>query len=164
MKIDVNKQNQYRGEFITGFAKLERAIDLYLAMYFTGDNSEKINNLIDIIIDRIPFGDKRSALKLLIDQKDDEDFKTGKHGNKKINHKAILEDIRKFAVIRNHFAHYGIVHRPLAQNVAIQLTQHRDGSSIIEYTIDEFNDIISNMEKRRLELIVLRHESFGHSL
>ena len=160
--IDVTKQNQYRGEFITGFAKLERSLDLYLSTYFVGVDSDRVNNLIDIIIDRIPFGEKRNVLKLLIDKRDNEDFKAGKHGNKKINHKTMLEEIRQLAVVRNYFAHYGIVHMPnMPPNIAIELFQHRDGNHIIKYTIDEFNNFISDMNRLSLELIKLRQDNFG---
>jgi hypothetical protein len=154
----LNNPEEYRGYFIAEFAKLERVIDSYLATYFT-DDPKKVYYMISILIDRIPFESKRTALKVMIDNKDDEDFKAGKHGNKKVNHKKLLEDIRKLAHIRNYFAHYLALTFGEKYQQAISLAQFRDGLNIIHYSHEAFFEEIDKITLSRDAIVALLGES-----
>ncbi|MGZ3945810.1 MAG: hypothetical protein ACXVJB_12775 [Mucilaginibacter sp.] len=136
---------------------MERAIDINLALYFIKDNPPLMHELVEILIDRIPFESKRTALKAIIDKTDEEDFKAGKHGKNKKNHKNLLEDIRKMAHIRNYFAHYHPVYLGNNPQWVIGLVQFRDSAKIIGYTQDEFDDFITDISRCRSELSKLRN-------
>lgn len=139
-----NGEHELRGLFIAAFAEMEAQIDDYLSTYFTIDNPNKGLEIIEVLIDRIPFESKRTALKVLLDQKDDRDFKAGKHGNKKKNHKKVLEEIRKLAHIRNYFAHYS--DHPFAiEDKVLAFRQYRDKTKLITYSLKEFLELIDDI-------------------
>ncbi len=93
--IEPKNPNEYRGYFIHEFAKLEYEIDYYLANFFVGPTPLQ-NPLISILIDRIPFENKRTAIKALLD------FQYPKqNGKKSPRFGKMLDEIGKYARIRN---------------------------------------------------------------
>ncbi|MCO5951204.1 hypothetical protein [Mucilaginibacter flavidus] len=133
--------NECRGYFIAKFSELEQVIDRYLARYFTIDSPVVEQEIIEVLIDRIPFESKRTALKFLLDKKCEEDFLSKKYGNHKRNYKALLENIRKLAHTRNYFAHYQTM--PFLQpDSRIGFIQYRDSAKVISFSEKEFDDLM----------------------
>lgn len=136
-------QNECRGIFISEFATLEKTIEFYLAKYFVPEISKQYE-MIEIIIERLTFDAKRTALKTILDKK------MGLKGfvptnTKKYPSGKFVEELRKLQVKRNEFAHYH-----LADNIdgyCIRLVNFRDKTNVIEYTKSEFRDIINHIKK-----------------
>ncbi|OOQ60916.1 hypothetical protein [Mucilaginibacter pedocola] len=135
-------QDEYRGIFISEFATLEKAIEYYLADYFMGSPAKNYE-MIEVIIERLSFDAKRTALKTILDKRmDSTGFKPT--GTKKYPSGKIVEEIRKLQVIRNAFAHYHLADK--RENFAIRLVNFRDKAEVMEYTIDQFNKEISKIK------------------
>lgn len=153
----LNTPDEYRGYFISEFAKLERVIDIFFAHYFIRDNNPKYHNeLISILIDRISFESKRDALKVVLDLIYLD--KTAHNGGKKVKEfKVLLDEIGKAARIRNYYAHY-LSTNLRDETIAISLVQFRNSSNIIVYTKDEFNNQISQINKCAKAVADIRKE------
>jgi hypothetical protein len=155
--------DEYRGLFISEFAELERSMDMFLADYFIPDDINCAIELITILIDRITFENKRTALRAVFERRD---------VLQKSVYKKLLEDIRKLSVIRNYFAHYKTVdfdksevYYPKIKDkaVVIGLVQLRDGSDDISYTnVDFYNEI--NKIRKCKEVInkIINEERTGY--
>lgn len=109
MNAILNSPDEYRGYFISQFSELENVVDMFTADHFIPDNEYWAHELIEILIDRIPFESKRTALKIVLERKAVTDKITKGTFTSKSIHKKILEDIRRLAHVRNYFAHYKIV-------------------------------------------------------
>jgi len=144
--------NEYRGYFITQFAKLERSIDVYLAEYFLLNNINGVNEIIEVLIDRITFESKRTALKVLLDKKHASNTDPKKRGNP---YKKLLDELRKTAEVRNWFAHYHLVVTNHDKNLVIGLLQFRDSTNIKSYTHAQFEKLIDDIEISRQVIIKL---------
>ena len=157
MKQEFTTPDEHRGYFISEFAKLERVIDLYFAHYFIRNDNPKFHNeLISILVDRIPFESKRTALKAILDLLYVD--KSAHNGGKKAKEfRVLLEEIGKMARIRNYYAHYLPVPIP-EEELAIALVQFRDSVNIIAYTKEEFNNQIKQINKCAEIVANLRRE------
>jgi hypothetical protein len=135
---ELSNQDEYRGFFISEFAKLERAIDLCIATYFIPSGVSPLSNqIISILIDRITFENKRTALKKIFDIKNKADMSN--HKNTGI-YKKIINALGELARIRNYFAHYYSIPIPddRKMHAAIGLVQQRDSNRLHIYTIALF--------------------------
>jgi hypothetical protein len=157
MDIILSTEYEYRGYFISEFAKLERAIDVYLATYFVPDNPNVSHDLIAILIDRLGFENKRTALRALFDIKNSLD--TSNHKKTPI-FKKIIDECGELARIRNYFAHYHpvmITDKMKNENdIVIGLVQFRDSLKIIWYNKTQFSDLIDKITLTRSTIEKLR--------
>jgi hypothetical protein len=139
--------NKWRGNIISRFNQLEGTLGFVLAHYFLkGD--EKLTELLNSIIDRLSFEQKRSSLKAIIDKIDVKDgFKKTKNNSWPSNKN--FDRIRRLNDQRNYFAHYEDVSFRGKHNKVIGLTMRRDEVSpkIISYTKDELNSIIKDINE-----------------
>ncbi|MGN6181869.1 MAG: hypothetical protein ACTHNW_21995 [Mucilaginibacter sp.] len=155
--LKLHSPEEYRGFFIVEFAKLERSIDIYLSTYFIPNNPPLSNDLIGILIDRIPVESKRTALKTLFDIKNESDLSNHK---KTSTYKKITESIRELIHIRNYFAHYHSVmisDKMKESGMAIGLVQFRDSLKIHWYTESEFWKLIHKITLTRNAIEKLRN-------
>ena len=152
----LNNPDEYRGYFISQFAELERSIDMFLADYFIPDDSNCAEELIEILIDRITFESKRTALRVIFERQPETDIIRNKKVIPKGVYKKLLEEIRKSSVIRNYFAHYKTIdfdksdaYYPIIKdkNVIIGLVQFRDSTTHITYTNAKFYEEIEKIGK-----------------
>ncbi|GAC1308104.1 MAG: hypothetical protein NVSMB24_21210 [Mucilaginibacter sp.] len=150
---EAKNPNEYRGYFIHEFAKMEYEIDYYLASYFVGESPMQ-NDLISILIDRIPFESKTKAFKTLLDIKYPKE--NGKHGK---SFKKLLDEIGKSARLRNQFAHYHSVNF-ITDGLAIALFEFRDTPKMIQFSITDFNAKIDSIRSCALEIGKLRKKNY----
>ena len=157
MNKTINTPDEYRGYFISEFAKLERSIDLYLATYFVPADGSVIYDLIAILIDRLGFENKRSALKALFDIKNEND--TSNH-KKTSTYKKIIDACGELARIRNCFAHYHSVmvsdKMKEQTKTVIGFIQFRDSLKTIWYNQDQFDELIGKITLTRNTIDRLR--------
>jgi len=131
----------YRGYLISVFAELEQYMDICLARQFVPDGD--FEEIIAILIDRLNFEAKRTALKALLDKKCTLDgFKKTK--NNKFPHSAILDEIRQLSEIRNYFAHYYLCDF-FSPGSVIELVEYRNSTTVIKYSKKEFEVIIERI-------------------
>jgi len=148
--------NEYRGYFITEFSRLERVMDVYLARYFM-QTEHNVNELISVLIDRISFEGKATALKALFDRKNAHDeFINNQHDKK--TYKKITDGLRSVAQKRNWFAHYHLIDVVHDKNIVIGLIQFRDSTNLITYAHKEFENLITEILKVKNQLIWLLGE------
>ncbi len=141
----------YRGMFIDKFCFLEVEIERYLGRSFLTVPSE-INHFKFIILDRLSFESKRTALRALLK----EHFPDSTHKN-------LLDEIKRLNDKRNHFAHYYLALDKIgtvSDNV-IMLTEYRDGIDVIIYDIERFDRAISRIQYVINEIKKLRKERFS---
>jgi hypothetical protein len=145
-----------RGYFISKVSELERCMDMYLANFFVPDDDYFAEQVIEVLIDRINFEGKRTALRVVFDKQTVTDNITkGKSVPKSIT-KKLLEEIRKLSLVRNYFAHYKTtiadeIYDPEDNtdysNKVIILVQLRDNTTHISYTNEEFYNEIGKIER-----------------
>jgi len=152
----LGSRNEYRGFFITEFSRLERVVDLYLAKYFTKDE-HSVNELVSILIDRINFEGKATALKALFERRNAYDEFIHNRHDKKIYRK-ITDGLRSVAQKRNWFAHYHLLDVVHDKNIVIGLIQFRDSTNLITYTHKQFEDLIAEILNVKNQLIQLLNE------
>ncbi|MDB4922259.1 hypothetical protein [Mucilaginibacter sp.] len=155
--IELLNADEYRGYFISEFAKLERAIDLFIANYFIQKNPRLHNEIISVLIDRLSFDGKRTALKALLDLKYPK-IENIHNSGKVRNFKKLLDEIGKSSRIRNYYAHYFSVDYSNFPQVAIALVQFRDSVNIIIYKKNEFDKQIQDINKSFIEVQRLKDE------
>lgn len=157
MKVELNSPDEYRGFFISEFAKMERSIDIYLATYFIPDNPNVSNDLISILIDRLGFDNKRTALKVLFDIRNELD--TSNH-RKTSTFKKIIDSCGELGRIRNSFAHYHsvMVTDKMKEDygTVIGLVQFRDSVKIIWHSRDDYFKIMDKITLTRTAIEKLR--------
>ena len=148
--------NEYRGYFITEFARLERIIDVYLARSFA-NTEHHMNLLISVLIDRINFEGKATALKTLLDRKNVwDEFQNDRH-DKKIYRK-ITDGLRSVSQRRNYFAHYHILDVVHDKNIVIGLIQFRDSTNLITFTHEQFENLVAEIMNLKKQIISLLGE------
>jgi hypothetical protein len=153
----LNSANEYRGYFIEEFSKLERAIDMFLSTYFFPNDSEMAHTLIVSLIDRIPFENKRTALKYLLEKKNWSEISYNKSGRSSQFSK-LLNEISEMGQIRNKFAHYPLVTSFGKTDEAIGLLRFRDDLKTNSYTVVEFWQIIARINGCTNKLYELYNE------
>jgi len=152
----LGNNNEYRGLFITEFSRLERVVDLYLAKYFTKDE-HNANELISILIDRISFEGKATALKALFERKNTfDEFMNNRHDKK--TYKKITDGLRSVAQKRNWFAHYHLLDVVHDQSIVIGLIQFRDSTNLITYNHKQFENLIAEILNLKNQIINLLNE------
>lgn len=151
-KIEFKNHYEIRGYFIDCFSHLETMMEMYLTRYFFKGGHPKSFELRTILIDRLTFEAKKTALKFILDSKSERDFKAGKHGNNKKNYKKLLEDIGKLGKIRNYFAHYQVMFPSPDGGNLIRLVEGRDQFKVIEYTTKQFEAHINTLNRCYSEL------------
>lgn len=156
MIIELKNADEYRGYFISQFAQMERAIDLYLSWYFIKNDPEKHNQIISILIDRIPFESKRTAMATILNIRHP---KINGHNSGKKNKffTKLLDTIREMAHIRNYYAHYHPVGYQNPDN-AIALVKFRDSTNIVYYSKIEFTKQVSKILNCETEIIRLKDD------
>lgn len=155
---NLNTPNEYRGYFISKFATLERSIDLYLASYFISRDTNLMHDLVSILIDRLSFENKRSALKALFDIRNEKD--TSNHKKTGI-FKKIIDACGELARIRNYFAHYhSVLVSDTMKNdgIVIGLVQFRDSIKIIWYSESQFDSLMEKIDKTNQGIINLMND------
>jgi hypothetical protein len=70
MSVVLNSEHEYRGYLINEFTKLERALDKHLLFHFFPNdnvNSYVCYRMHEVLLDRLTFEGKRSAVKGILD-------------------------------------------------------------------------------------------------
>ncbi|TFF35223.1 hypothetical protein [Mucilaginibacter psychrotolerans] len=132
-------KHYYRGFLLAQFAALETTIDVYIASYFI--DSDKKYDFMNIILNRLTFEAKRTALKTILDRKTP-DFVKSK--NNTWPNSAFIEELRLLNNERNIFAHYvdTIKHD---ESAIISLMEFRDKSKIVEYDWPKYESIVKRI-------------------
>jgi hypothetical protein len=144
------KTHFYRGLFISRFATLEKSIDIYLAAEFS--ERGKIEGLSQIIIDRLTFENKRTALRTILDKKSIAD------GFKKTNSKSFpsgkfIEELRILQMHRNYFAHYHTSVNTAQPDSLISLIEFRDSRTILHYNQEKLFGLIERIDEAVAKLV-----------
>jgi hypothetical protein len=142
--------NYYRGLLISRFATLEKSLDYYLASQFT--SRDNIADLTNIIIDRLTFENKKTALKAILDKK------SSANGFVRTNTKSFpsgkfIEELRSLQFQRNCFAHYHLSTNIDEPSSIISLIEFRDSKSILHYTKTKYYNILKRMDEAISKII-----------
>ncbi|HTD97992.1 MAG TPA: hypothetical protein VK668_01845 [Mucilaginibacter sp.] len=143
MSYDVeyaDKAHYYRGNLINKFSGFEKAVEYFIGNYFMAGNL-KLNEMMNVLLDRMTFESKRTAFKAILDKKElDKGFIKTK--NNSFHHSEFFNEIRLLNDQRNYFAHYVLVISSEAKDKIIGLAEFRDSMNIIWYSLPEYNAII----------------------
>jgi hypothetical protein len=155
----LNNPDEYRGFFISQFAELEVSIDMFLAYYFIPNDQNCAMELIEILMDKITFENKRTALRSIFERKE---LTSEKIGKKKVIQKSIykklLDDIKKLSVVRDYFTHYKAIDfdyselyspRIKDKDITIELIKLSADNDTIIYTNAKFYGEIDKIRKCR---------------
>lgn len=155
------KASYFRGKLIDEFCFLEFAIEKYLVRYFL-DEPDARRRLKNLILDRLTFEAKRTALKAMLDEYEK------KHGfiktkNNTYPHAKLLDEIRLLNDQRNYFAHYYLAIPQEKPHLIICLAEYRDYVKTHDYTIEKFDSIIDRIKETVNKLNELMDLHFKHS-
>lgn len=162
MRANLKTQYEYRGYFIDKFSELEQAMDKFLADYFVPYDESFANELTEILIDRINFEGKRTAIRFIFERLEVTNKIRGIDATPKSVKKNILEDIRRLSLVRNYFAHYqsldisSLSYLDLTKDIkgiVIILMQQRDETSYITYTEEDYYKEIDKIEQSKTALL-----------
>lgn len=129
----------YRGFLLAQFAALETTIDVYIASYYL--DSDKKYDLMNVILNRLTFEAKRTALKTLLDRKSPNFIKTK---NNTWPSSKFIEELRLLNNERNIFAHYVDTFKE-NETAIISLKEFRDKSITIEYEWPKYESIVKRI-------------------
>lgn len=151
----------YRGKLIDEFCNLELEIERYLVRYFLDDPDDR-RALKNLILDRMTFEAKRTALKAMFDE---QSIKNGfiKSNRNSYPNSDLLNEIRLLNDQRNYFAHYYLA-LPLdddCKNSVICLTEYRDGIKVHSYTEEKFESIIQRIKDAVLKIENIKEDKFS---
>ena len=148
----------YRGKLINDFCNLELAIERYLVRYFLDKTTER-RELKNLILDRLTFEAKRTALKTMLDSYEE---KRGfiKTKSNKYPQSDLLNEIRLLNDQRNYFAHYYLAIPVKEEKLVICLAEYRDFVKTHKYTEEKFNAIIERIQSATKQLYDLINERF----
>jgi hypothetical protein len=109
-------------------------------------NTVESNDFKNIILDRLTFESKRTALKTLLDVKA---IKSGfvKTNSNSFPTSKLIEEIRLVNFERINFAHYVHMVPWSKDDSIITLVEHRDSIKFKSYTLEKFNKIIERIQK-----------------
>jgi hypothetical protein len=156
------KAAYFRGSLIDEFCHLEHTIEKYLVRYFF-DESEKRRELKNLILDRLTFEAKRTALKAMLDEKEKEKGFIKTKSNK-YAHTELISEIRLLNDQRNYFAHYYLaIPAKFPSNLVICLAEYRDYVKTHDYTIEKYESILDRIEQAIRKLDTLMDDHFKHS-
>jgi len=156
MSIILNSEHEYRGYLINEFTKLERALDKHLLFHFFPNddvNSRVCYRMHEVLLDRMTFDGKRTAVKGILDNKSVSEGFIKTKNNSYPNGK-LFDEVRQLIEIRNFFAHYLSVvsHR---KDTVIVLLQFRDSTKLFEYTQADFDDLVNRIVKATNDILGL---------
>lgn len=148
----------YRGKYIFEFSLLEMAIDqCLLYRWLKGGSREAGSEFRGILLDRLTFEAKRTALKSLLDV---DAKKAGfiKTKNNSYPNGNLFDRIRQLQEIRNYFAHYfsfslpnGISQNGDPMDYIICLAENRNYevgvTNMIHYSQKQFDDLINEIQE-----------------
>ena len=142
----------YRGKLIESFNMIESTLTAYLISYFLGNpNTPQANDFRNIILDRLTFEAKRTALRAILDKKEnDKGFIKTK--NKSYPHGKLLDEIRLLNDQRNYFAHYQLIIPFHPNDTIVTLAEFRDSLKFVEYDIERYNSILLRMSRMTIKL------------
>lgn len=129
----------YRGYLLAQFAALEATIDVYIASYFI--DSDKKYELMNVILNRLTFEAKRTALKTILDKKSPDFVKTK---NNTWPSSKFIEELRLLNNERNIFAHY-VLTLKVSETAIISLMEFRDKSQVVEYDWPKYESIVKRI-------------------
>lgn len=139
---NLDLSNLYRGRLITAFATMEKKLDFVLAGYFSV-NPKSQYYMMQILLDRMTFESKRTALKALYDARSEQDGFV-KTKNNSYPHNKFFNEIRRLNDHRNYFAHYYLLQAE--EEEIIVLADNRDNTSFVSYTEKELKILLSDIE------------------
>lgn len=147
-----NNAHMLRGKFLNEYTFLEKAIEFCLISHFISDKDKQLM-FVEIVLDRMTFEAKRTALKALLDRKaTDNGFIKTK--NNKYPFGKLFDEIRILNDQRNCFAHYHLVLPPIdsQENYVIGLSQYRDKLNYLLYTQELFDKWIVRIKNAESDL------------
>lgn len=151
-KLGINLRGLYLNEIIT----LEQSISFYIAASITSTFETQIK-ILNSLIDRITFNEKKNILKSLLDKKAIEGgfIKT----KNKWPHSDLLHEIQDLTRIRNYFAHYVLdIYSEEAYNRSPKecaLVEYRDGVDRKWFSLDSVEILIHKIHKCQEEITQL---------
>lgn len=154
MNTNLNSSHEYRGYAINEFTKLEKALDQYILIYFIPHQNNMQSPMHEIILDRLTFESKRTAVKSILDKKSDD---TGfiKTKNNSYPYGKLFDEVRKLIDLRNNFAHFLDAYDSAEPKSVITLIKFRDKTDIIRYEQSEFDDLIFRIKKTTEDVLNL---------
>ena len=140
----INNSYFYRGLVINTFVNLERTIDSHLADEFITNKSKRVK-FYQIVLDRLTFEAKRTALKAILDRKA---IAKGfvKTGGNSYPHGKLLEDIRHLQDKRNNFAHYTMMIPTEDKGYVIGIAEFRDKFKPMWFTSEDIQLLIDKID------------------
>ncbi|MGN6637844.1 MAG: hypothetical protein ACTHJ8_02975 [Mucilaginibacter sp.] len=135
-----------RGLVISQMSALEKSIENYICHYLSKDETKQVE-ILELLLDRMTFDGKRTTFEAILK-------KNNSQPDYKKKYKAMIEDIRKLIVKRNHFAHYIFNDEDAIdgnKHDSVGLIEYRNSTNTIWYSQDDVtkivNDAFSIMEK-----------------
>jgi hypothetical protein len=132
-------KHYYRGFLLAQFAALEATIDVYIASYYI--DSDNKYDLMNVVLNRLTFEAKRTALKTILDRKTPDFVKTK---NNTWPSAKFIEELRLLNNERNIFAHYVDTFK-VSETAIISLMQFRDKSQVVEYDRPKYLSIVNRI-------------------
>ncbi|WP_259070263.1 hypothetical protein HDF24_15020 [Mucilaginibacter sp. X4EP1] len=153
MSIILSSNHEYRGYLINEFTKLEKAIDQHLlSNFFPLNKFDKIYEMHEVLLDRMTFDGKRTAVKGILDKRS---ISGGfmKTRNNSYPHGKLFDEIRQLIEFRNYFAHYLCVED--FGEYTISLLQFRDRTTILRYSQEDFDSLVDRIIKATSDILSL---------
>lgn len=152
----LQKANYYRGLVINDFILLEIIIEQIITDEFFGVNSTNIkaNQFKNIILNRMNFDAKRTALKYIFDRMQEDNGFIKTKNNSYPNSK-VINEVRLLIDERNRFAHYLSMQPVKEGNTVLVLAEFRDKGKFHYYSEEDINALrkrISNMRTKLFDL------------
>jgi hypothetical protein len=148
----VENSYKYRGQIISEFSGMEKAIELMISRYFFETNTYNTSNFKEIILDRLTFEGKRTALRVIFLNNA---IKNGFKPSQTKSHpdKELFEEIRKLNDERVRFAHHCVVIPSNYNGSVIGLADTRDNMKANFYTKEEIENILKRIREVNIKLL-----------
>ena len=147
----VEKAYYYRGKMIDTFNSLEKAIERYFMKHFEVKDDDSFQA---IILDRLTFQSKKDALSAILNEKSKNAGFLKTKNNAWPNSK-IIKAISEAQEIRNYFAHYNLFVPKSETECIICLAEFRDSLTLKQYTLDQYNEILTKIDDARESVYAL---------
>jgi len=155
MTTILNSPHEYRGFIINEFTKLERALDKHLLFeFFDKGNSYMHWKMHEILLDRLTFDGKRTAVKGILDNKATSEGFVKTKNNSYPNGK-LFDEVRQLIEERNQFAHYSLVTDHANPGSVITLLKFRDNTKLLTYKQDDFDELVTRTIKATSDILKL---------
>jgi len=152
MEEKLENPHYYRGVFISRFALMETTLDNWLSSNFSDDINKRIQ-LIELLIDRLTFEAKRTAVKTLLEKRAK---KNGfvKTKNNRWSHSTLLDNLRFINEYRIYFAHYAMQDKTCTHERLVGLLQMRDNKNVKWISKIQYDELMSKISQCMMDFMI----------